>query len=172
MKSEVYNVLTQLLDGDLQHYQHRHLFRLADNEVVHITHRVSITFEEKHTVTEYGDDDQEYSYETNKEREFYWHVWFDKNGRIWFLADASAFPRVDGEFPFQIEKDYDRRTGVRYYFFGDIINREIMDQFRKMDEESAIERVYTWGGFDLAVEKLSDQDQLKLYPRSIFSLTM
>ena len=172
MKSNVYEVLTQLLDGDLTHYQHRHLFRLADDEVVHISHRVSITFDEKHMVTELGDGDQEYRYETNKEREFFWHVWFDKNGRIWFLADTSAFPRMNGEFPFQIEKDYDRRTGTRYYFFGDIINHEIMDQFRKMDEESAIGRIYTWGGFDLEVEKLRSEDQFMLYPRSIFSLIM
>lgn len=170
MKNAVNDVVSQLLDGDLQHYQMRHHFRLQEGEVVHIAHRVSITFEEKHTVTEYGDDDLEYSYEANKEREFFWHVWFDTHGRVWFLCDTKGqYPRYDGEFPFKPEHDYDRRVGTRYYFFHDIIQREVMDAFRKINDESKIERIYTWGGFELSVEKLTDADKEMLYPPSIFS---
>lgn len=172
MKLEINDVLKQMIDGDLQHYQHRHLFRLAEDEVVHITHRVSITFEETEQRVETDEEGIEYEYTAEKEREFYWHVWFDKDGRTWFLADVSAFPRMNGEFPFQIDTDYDRRTGTRYYFYHDIIYSDIMDTFRKIDDESAIKRIYTWSGFDLEVEKLRNEDQLKLYPRSIFSLIM
>lgn len=170
MKEAVNDVVRQMLDGDLQHYQERRHFRLTKDEVVHISHRVSITFEEKHTVTEYGDDYQEYSYETNKEREFFWHVWFDNHGRIWFLCDTKGqYPRHDGEFPFKIERDYDRRTGTRYYFFHDVIQREVMDTIRKIDSESKIENIYTWCGFELSVEKLNTADMEMLYPESIFS---
>lgn len=168
MRPEVYEVLRQMLKGDLQHYQHRHLFRLEDHELMHISHRVTITFEELELKVEANYDGEEYQYDANKEQEFFWHIWFDKDGRIWFLNDVSAFPRLNGEFPFQIEKDYDRRTGCRHYFFYDIIEREVMDKFVKVDEKSKIKRIFDWG-FDLEVEKLSTSDYDQLYPQSIFA---
>lgn len=143
-------VLAQI-DEDL--YRSRHVFRLKENEFVHLNRRITLTYEDMVTAVDTDMDGQEYKYETNREQEFYYDVWFNDQGRIWFLISETSFPQFGKDIPYWLERDkYDRKTcgrGSRRYFFGDVIERAVRNAFEAQME--GLHRYFVWNHSEIAV---------------------
>ena len=152
-------VLAQI-DEDL--YRSRHVFRLKENEFVHLNRRITLTYEDTVTGVTSDMDGEEYEYETNREEEFYYDVWFNSWGHIWFLISEKSFPQFGKDIAYWLETDqYDRKTcgrGSRYYFFSDVIERAVRDAFEARLE--GLSSHYVWNHSEVAVitheEKISD----------------
>lgn len=139
------------IDEDL--YRSRRAFRLKENEFVHLNRRITLTYEDMVTVVDTDMDGKEYEYETNREQEFYYDVWFNDWGHIWFLISETSFPQFGKDIAYWLELDeYDWKTcgrGSRRYFFGDVIKRAVRDAFEaKLD---GLHRHFVWNHSEIAV---------------------
>lgn len=134
-------------------YHSRSHFRLKDNEFVHVPRRITLTFEDKVTVQDRDMDGESWEYETNREEEFYYHVWFNLDGHIWFLISEDLFPTFGKDIAYwSAREEYDIRRcgrGSRYYFFQDIIDHAVRDAVQARWE--GLHCHYVWKFSDLDV---------------------
>jgi hypothetical protein len=125
--------LTMLMKTDEDLYQSRHYFNLDYDQIVCVSHRITITFNKKTEVTETDMDGVEYTFKANEEEDFYYHVWFNRHGTVWFLITENPFPNFGVDVPYYVkDSEYDTSVcgrGSRHYYFQDIIFHSVKDAF-------------------------------------------
>lgn len=145
------------IDEDL--YNTRSHFRLKDDEFVHLRRRISLTYEDTYTSVETDMDGVEYEYDANREEEFYYHVWFNSWGHIWFLISNEYYPQFGKDIAYWQERDqYDWKVcgrGSRRYFFSDVITHSVKDAFESRLE--GLKSHYVWNHSEVDVFAYTEQ---------------
>lgn len=161
-QSKAMNEIQTLLETDYDLYQTRHNFRLQANEIVHITHRITITRESEIEYTDTDGADEEYTYTENVEEEFYYHVYFSRDGHVWFLVCDDMFPVFGRDISYRGElgEEYDwMKTGhgSRRYFFHDIIFPAVKHNFIGKIRED-FRNMYVWNRAEVHVFKFDEEE--------------
>lgn len=139
-------------------YHSRRHFRLKENELVHVSRRITLTFNDMVMTQDHDMDGELYEYETNREEEFYYHVWFNNWGHIWFLITDNAFPVFGKDIAHWANHDeYNDRSGrgSRYYFFSDVIEHAVLDAVQAQWNDLSCH--YVWRFSEMEVFKYENQ---------------
>lgn len=154
-QKEAMIAIKNLVDTDFDLYQTRHNFRLEPNEIVHVRHRITLAFNEQVVYNETDDCGEEYTYTEDREEEFFYHVWFNREGHIWYLITDDMFPVFGKDIQYWgRDEDYDYETcgrGSRRYFFYDIISTYVPKAFESRIKD--LKRFFVWNRAEVDVFK-------------------
>jgi hypothetical protein len=145
--------LKMLFQVDEDLYRSRSHFRLKDNEFVHLNRRISLTYEDTYMAVDADVNGVLHEYEDNRSAEFYYDVWFNNWGHVWFLISETSFPQFGKDIAYWHEHDqYDWKTcgrGSRRYFFSDVISCSVRKAFEA--QLAGLTRHFVWNHSEIAV---------------------
>lgn len=157
------------LDMVLRHvqdmYQARHHFAMVnhhgENNILHHQVRISVKYDDLVFVETHDDEGNPFSYEENREDEFYFHIWYDREGRIWFLVNDKGFPTFGKDIAYrgELNSEYDWITkgyGSRWYFFHDVAFPAIKMNFIEKIRNGMIGH-YVWNTADISIFNFKEE---------------
>lgn len=155
-------VCIQKSDHDL--YQSRHNFRLKANELVKITHRITVDHLTEVEIADHDHEGNPYTYMDNDSTEFFYHIFFSKDGHIWFLVCDNQFPIFGKDISYrgEIGKEYDwikSGHGSRYYFFNDVVFPAVTHNFIQLIKEN-FKGHYVWNHSEFSIIEHTEQYEL------------
>lgn len=133
--------ITALVDLDEGMYCQRHKFRMEKNDVIHLRRRISIDLN---------------GYDNEDSIEFFYHIFFDRAGSIWWFIDEEHDLRLglNTEIYWDKENDDDYRGyDSRRYCFKDCILPDVKNAvnlviealcMNKNDHDKMINHSYIW----------------------------